>query len=154
MEMPKPSDAHKKLLKLVGRWNGEEKLYPSPWDPTGGMAKGLAVNKAELDGFFVVQDYQQERNGRINFRGHGVFGWDQFENCYVVHWFDSMGTPPQVMKGTFENSVLSLVGKFPQGFNRGIWDYSKEGKVTFKMEVSMDGKNWQPMMEGNYTKER
>jgi hypothetical protein len=65
-----------------------------------------------------------------------------------------MGTPPQVMKGTFEVDVLSVVGQFPQGFNRAIWDYSKDGRSAFSMEVSMDGKNWKKMMEGSYTKEK
>src|SRR5689334_22163707 len=91
MEMPKPTDAHKKLNWLTGNWAGEEKMFPSPWDPKGGMAKARIHNRSAIDGFNVVQDYEQEHGGAVNFRGHGVFSYDANQKCYVLHWWDSMG---------------------------------------------------------------
>jgi|GEM_PF-3960233 len=76
MQMPKPTDAHRKLEKLAGSWHGEEQISPSPLDPVGGKAFGRLTNRLALDGFVVLQDYEQERDGVVNFRGHGVFGWD------------------------------------------------------------------------------
>lgn len=152
MEMPKPTDAHKKLQKLIGAWSGEEKLFPSPWDPIGGMATGRVQNRAALDGFAVIQDYSQERGGLTTYLGHGVFGWDAQGQSYTFHWFDSMGMPPNLYRGNFQGAVLSMTHKGPQGHSRAIFDFSKEGKYYFKMEMSQDGNKWMTFMEGNYTK--
>ena len=152
MEMPTPGDAHKKLAQLVGQWTGTETLHPSPWDPKGGSATGRIQNRAELGGFVVVQDYEQERNGTINFRGHGVFGWDAKDQCYTLHWFDTMGMPPNTFRGSFEGNVLSLIDKNANGVNRAIFYFTKSDAYTFKMEVSQDGKQWFAMMDGSYEK--
>ena len=41
MEMPKVGTEQKRLNELFsGTWRGEEKLYPSDWDPKGGTAFG------------------------------------------------------------------------------------------------------------------
>ncbi len=153
MEMPKPSTEHKNLQRLVGRWKGDEKLYPSPWDPKGGMATGRVENKSALDGFIVVQDYSQERGGAPTFRGHGVFSYDPNQKCYLMHWFDSMGAPVNEFKGTFEGKILSLSSKGMMGINRASFDLSRDNSYTFTMEISQDGKQWVPFMEGSYSRE-
>ncbi|MBI4549087.1 MAG: DUF1579 family protein [Ignavibacteriae bacterium] len=149
--MPKPTDAHKKLEKLIGSWSGQEKLHPSPWDPKGGTARGRVTNRSALDGFVVVQDYEQERNGVINFCGHGVFGWNAAQQCYTLHWFDSMGMPPNEFRGSFKNDVLTMTSQDPQGHSRATFDFSKENQYSFRMEVSQDGKQWHTFMEGKYS---
>lgn len=154
MEMPKPSEAHRKLEKMVGDWTGEEKIYPSPFDPQGGVAIARVHNKLGLAGFAVIQDYEQERNGVVNFSGHGIFRHDAFQNCYVMHWFDSMGMPPSEFKGTFDNDVMIATAKQAQGVSRATLDFSKAGTYTFKMEVSPDGNQWFPFMEGKYAKQK
>ena len=153
MEMPKPTEAHKKLERIAGRWKGEEKLYPSPWDPKGGTATGTVINRLDLDGFAVLQDYKQEKSGAVSFKGHAVICWDFVQKSYVMYWFDSMGTPPNEFRGSFEDNVMSLTNKSPQGLSRALMDFSRDGKYSFKMDVSQDGKQWQTFMEGNYTKE-
>ena len=153
MEMPKPTAAHRQLEKMVGRWTGEEKLFPSPWDPQGGTAIARLENRFALDGFAVVQDYEQERDGKINFRGHGVIRWDATQQCYEMYWFDSMGMPPNVFRGNFDGEVLTLIGKDLQGHSRTVFDLNKKTQYTFRMEVSPDGNQWFTFMEGNYTRE-
>ena len=153
MEMPKPTDAHKKLERLAGKWKGEEKMYPSPWDPAGGMAVARVNNRPALDGFTVVQDYEQERNGAVTFRGHGVFSYDTAQQCYVLHWWDTMGMPPNQFKGTIDGNILTLTDKNPRGLSRAVFDLRQEGKYNFKMEVSQDGKQWMTFVEGNYNRE-
>ena len=154
MEMPKITPEHKKLDRLVGRWRGEEKLYHSPWEPKGGAATGRVNNRSALDGFIVVQEYEQERNGAATFRGHGVFSYDPDRKGYSMHWFDSMGGPPNEFKGDFEGNVLRLTALAQMGHSRATFDLSREDNYTFKMEVSQDGKQWYTFMEGNYAKER
>ena len=153
MEMPKPTEAHRKLEKLVGSWSGEEKISPSPWDPQGGTAVGRVQNRLALDGFIVVQDYEQERGGAVNFRGHGVFSWDSMQQCYVLHWFDSMGMPPNEFCGNFDDNVLTLSSSGPQGHSRAVFDFREEGSYTFRMDVSQDGSEWYTFMEGKYARQ-
>lgn len=154
MEMPRPTEKQEKMHRLVGRWRGEEKLFPSPWDPEGGTAVGRVDNRCALDGFVVLQDYEQERNGAISFRGHGVFSWNSVQQCYIMHWFDSMGTPVNEYKGDFEGPVLTLSCDMPQGGkSRAVFDFGPEGKYGFRMEISQDGEQWSPFMEGLYSRE-
>ena len=153
MDMPKPTEAHRKLEKLVGSWSGEERLHPSPWDPQGGTALGRVRNRVALDGFIVVQDYEQERGGSINFRGHGVFSWDPSRPCYLLHWFDSMGMPPNEFRGNFQGDVLIMTSQGPQGHSRAVFDFVEKGLYRFRMEVSQDGDQWYTFMEGKYTLE-
>ena len=153
MEMPKPTDAHRKLERLAGRWSGEERMSPSPWDPKGGTAIGRVNNKVALDGLAVVQEYEQVSGGATTFRGHGVFRWDANEKCYVLHWFDSMGMAPNDFRGDFKGNVLTMTDKNPRGQNRATFDFTQDGKYGFKLEMSQDGKQWMTMMEGQYSKQ-
>ena len=150
MEMPRPGEAHKRLEKLVGSWIGEEVMQPSPWAPEGGTATGRVTNRMALDGFNIIQDYEQERNGVVTFRGHGIFSWDAMRHDYVLHWFDSMGMPPNEFRGDFDGDVLTLNSRGPQGHSRGIHDFTRPGSYTFKMDMSQDGSQWQNFMEATY----
>ena len=79
MDMPKVSDEMKRLTELfAGTWRGEEKLYPSEWDPAGGPALGTWTVRPGVDGFCLLVDYDEERDGKVVYRGHGVHGWDSF----------------------------------------------------------------------------
>jgi hypothetical protein len=82
MEMPRPTESHQKLNLLAGRWTGQERLSPSPWDPKGGTVTGRSDNRIALDGFVLLHDYEQERGGAITFRGHGVLSYDAQGQCY------------------------------------------------------------------------
>ena len=152
MDMPKVTDAHRMLERLAGRWSGQEKLSPSPWDPAGGMAIARINNRIALGGFAVIQDYEQERNGEVSFHGHGVFQYDANQKNYVLHWFDSMGMGANEFRGDCKDNVYTFMSKSPQGENRVTFDFRQNGKYTFKLEASMDGKQWMTFMDGTYTK--
>ena len=151
MDMPKPGDAHKKLEVLIGDWSGRETLHPSPWDPAGGTASATVTNRWIADGFAVVQDYQQRRGGKVTFSGHGVFWFDPAKQEYVMHWWDSMGGTGGEYRGQFTGGLLMLGAPMPQGGqSRTTWNITGPGSHTFLMEVSQDGENWMPAMEGRY----
>lgn len=152
MEMPKPTEAHRKLNALAGRWTGQEKMCPSPWDPTGGTAVGRSDNRLSVDGFVVLHDYEQERNGAVSFRGHGVFSYDSVAKSYLLHWWDSMGVAANVFKGDFEGTTLRMVCRDAQGNSRATWESLDAGRYRFRMEMSPDGQQWTTMMEGDYTR--
>ena len=153
MEMPKPGEAHARLLKLVGRWHGEETVHPAPWDPAGGTATAVVENRVVLDGFAVVQEYQQTRGGKLNFSGHGLFWWDGAADQYVMTWFDSMMGVPAEYRGAFDGEVLRLVHTMKQGgFARCSFDCTTAGRYTFRLEMSPDGTTWAPSLEGAYNR--
>jgi hypothetical protein len=154
MDMPKPSDQHKKLNALTGTWVGSETLNPSPWGP-GGTFRGRYTMHMDLDGFFMIQDYLQEQNGRTTYRGHGVFGFDTEHAEYTWYWVDSMGMPPAAAsRGKWQGDTLMFEHAQGQGgTERGRYTYrfKSERALYFKIENSQDGgKSWQTFMEGNY----
>lgn len=152
MQMPSLVAAHKELERLVGSWRAEEQIHPSAFDPVGGKAIGRVRNVPALDGFAVVQDYEQERGGRVTFRGHGVFRYDTTHGRYEVHWFDSFGSGPSLMTGQFNGPVLTLAADTPFK-SRAIWDFSSPGRYGYRMELSPDGTTWAPFITGNYIRE-
>lgn len=153
MEMPKPGDPHKKLSALVGEWSGGETLHPSPWDPAGGTASAHVRNRWIVDGFAVVQEYEQRRGGEVTFRGHGVFWFDPAREEYVMHWWDSMGGTGGEYRGRFDGDTLTLGAPMPQGGqSRTSWRLTDPDAHVFLMEVSPDGETWHPAMEGQYRK--
>jgi len=154
MEMPKPQDEHRKLKTLTGSWVGEETIYPSPWDPQGGPAKSKFQARADMDGFFVLADYVEERGGQVAYRGHGVYGYDPQTKAYTMHWFDSMGSgSPAPARGRWEGDRLSFEATSPMGQSRYSYRFESDDRYTFTIESSQDGgKTWNKMMDGRFTR--
>jgi hypothetical protein len=150
MGMPEPSDGHRRLQQLVGDWEGEETMHPSQWDPNGGSALGRNRNRLDLGGFAVVSDYSQERDGQVTFTGHGVYTYSPESDQYTLHWFDCLGTPPEVFVGDLEDNVLTLAHGGPGMHARMTSDFSTDGLMGAKMEMSPDGAEWQVLFEATY----
>lgn len=153
MEMPEPTSGHRKLEMLVGRWRGVETMHPSPWDPEGGTATGLNDFRLALNGFALITEYEQERGGVITFRGHGVMTYDPDDARYVLHWFDSMGSPPEVFTGAFEGEVLTIGHGGPGMHARLTYDLTRSGVLGARMELSEDGENWATFFECDYERD-
>ncbi len=150
MEMPKPGKAHEFLSRMAGVWVGQEHMYPSPWAPEGSDADAHVENRLALGGFSLIQDYVQSQNGQQTFEGHGVLGWDSAASEYIMHWWDAMGMPVNVFRGHETGGVMVLTSIGPHGSSKGTWDFSKDGTYIFRMEVSPDGEQWFPMVDGVY----
>jgi Protein of unknown function (DUF1579) len=150
MEMPKPTDGHRKLEKMAGEWSGKETMYPSPWDPKGGVASARLKSQMALGGFALVSDYEQERDGTVTYQGHAVYTYDPNEQTYSLHWFDSMGSPAEAFRGKFEGGVLTLLSRNARGHARMSYDLSGKDALKSKMEVSEDGENWTTFFDGEY----
>jgi len=152
MQMPQPTDAHKKLETLVGEWVGTETMQPGPHMPEGGTAEGRVTNRLALGGMAVIQNYEQVGNGQVQYSGHGVFQYDSKTEQYTCAWFDCFGMPPNMFTGTFDGDVLKLQDSGASGQHmRCQWDTSGGG-LTFEMEGSQDGENWIKMMGGSYSR--
>jgi hypothetical protein len=149
--MPKPNENHRRLLALAGEWVGDEKLSLSPWGP-GGAAVGRTTSRPALDGFFLLQDYVEEKDGRTVFRGHGIFGWDDRQHCYVWYWFDSMGmAPPAPARGAWEGDTLTFTNEGGGQTNRYVFRFAGKDHYALLIESSRDGgATWQTLIEGDY----
>ena len=152
MNMPTPSPGHLLLEKLVGNWEGEETMHPSEWDPKGGVAIGRNQHRLGIGGFAIIADYEQERSGTITFTGHGVYTYDPKTDRYTLHWFDSIGSPPEVFVGGFDGDVLTLAHGGPGMHARATYDFSTPGTMKGMMEMSPDGQEWKILFEGMYRK--
>ena len=153
--MPQPTDEHKKLYILAGEWEGDENIAPSPWGP-GGPARGFSSIHVAVDGFFVVQDYVEVKDGRTVFRGHGIYGWDAAQQTYTWYWCDSMGqVPPQPSRGRWQGDTLVFQSSSPQAQGRYTYRFEGEAIYHFKLENSFDGGDtWLTFMDGTYKKTR
>lgn len=154
MEMPKPTEEHRRLVSLLaGHWSGVEKMHPSPWDPQGGTAKATIDARAACDGFCVVTEYVQKRDGRVSYVGHGVTGYDAQHRRYLQHWSDSVsGMPPEAKPGVFDGDTLTFHGAGPAGRTRYVYRFATPGVQEFRIEVSPDGAVWHPFIEGRYVR--
>jgi len=150
MEMPAPGEQHKVLERLVGVWEGEETLYPSPWDPDGGTAAGRYEARMGLDGFFLIVDNEQRRGGRVNYRGHGVFGWDARGQCYTMYWFDSVGLDPAGPAiGSWDGTALVFEHEHHLAHSRHTFTIAGD-QFRLLLENSASGTDWRPFLEGTY----
>lgn len=149
-EMPRPTAEHERLHRMVGSWIADETIHPSPWGP-GGAAIGRATARVALDGLAVVTDYEQERDGRIGYRGHGVFGYDASESRWYMQWFDNMSpAPAQPVWGTWAGDTLTFEMQMPgRGHNRYAYAFAGDG-YTFTLSASKDGQTWSTFSEGRF----
>lgn len=154
METPRPSQEHRRLSAFAGTWIGEETIHPSPWDPWGGPAVGRTEARMDLDGFYLITDYVEERDGHVRFRGHGVYGWDPVGACYTMSWFDSMGLDGGIRAaGHWVGDTLTFERSQGEVTARYVYQLEGEGRYTFRIETSADGTTWRVFMEGTYVRQ-
>jgi hypothetical protein len=146
--------AQLEIEAMAGTWHGEERIHPAPWDPAGGAAHGVVVNRTALNGQVLVQDYTQSRGGSVVFSGHGVLRLDADTQELVFHWFDSLRTAPAEFRGGFDGHALTLVRREARGSARAVWEFALDGgSYRYRMDVSGDGESWTPYLEGTYVRD-
>ena len=103
-------------------------------------------------GFALLADYEQERDGAITFTGHGVYTYDPKEDRYSLHWFDCMGSPPELFVGVIDADVLTLAHGGPGMHARMTYDFSTPDTMKGMMGMSQDGTDWEVLFEAVYTR--
>jgi hypothetical protein len=153
MDMPRPGAEHERLFsRLQGHWSGPEQLAPSPWGE-GGAAIGRTHCRVALDGMTLVQEYEEEKDGRVCFRGHGVFLIEPGSGDVLWWWFDSMGFPPEPARGRWDGDTLLFEKKTPRGEARYRYDFASDG-YRFTIENRFPGQvEFSEFMHGNYRRD-
>lgn len=147
-ETPIPGPEHARLALFEGTWEGDEEIAPSPRGP-GGLAWGRIVMTREVDGLFLVQDYVEELDARVVFRGHGIIGWDPASKAYSWYWVDSTGTPGAPVLGRWEGDALVFTRAVPEGEQRFTFRLAGR-RLSFESQARTSGQGWARMMAGTY----
>src|ERR1700738_2660325 len=106
---PQPLAEHRRLAAFAGEWSGEETGYSSRWGE-GGSATSHVTARSDLNGFYLIQDTRQTRNGGETFASHALFTYDREDRLYKLFWHDSLGYhPPSPASGGWSGKSLILV---------------------------------------------
>jgi hypothetical protein len=120
------------------------------------MAMGRYKCRVDIGGFFVIQDYVEERDGRVVYQGHGIFGWDDAAQKYTWFWVDSLGhVPSAASRGTWTGDTLVFEHE-AVGNERGRYTFSfrDEDSYDFRVENSQDGgQTWRLFLEATYQRQ-
>ena len=114
-----------------------------PWQPIWALRKWPLIQVLAV---YLV-------GGVVTFQGHGVMTYDSNEARYVLHWFDSMGSPPEVFTGTFEGDVLTVGHGGPGMHARLTYDLTRKGVLRSRMDLSEDGADWAGFFECDYERD-
>jgi Protein of unknown function (DUF1579) len=153
MNMPKPGPEQKKLDYFTGNWTCESDLKPGPMGPGGKMT--MTDDTKWMDGGFFVVIHSQYKSPMGNGSGISFLGYDGDEKKYTYNEFNSDGEAI-VSKGTVDGDSWTWIGdmKQPAGKGRFSEKILSPTSYNFKFEMSTDGANWMPIMDGKCTKHK
>jgi hypothetical protein len=150
LDAPTPLEEHRKLAAFAGEWVGEEMVYPSRWT-AGGPATSRVVARVALNGFYLIQDTVQMRDGKESFATHGVFTFDRDDRTYKLFWHDSLGYySPAPASGAWVGNKLTLVRGSLRGNARHVYEIVDKDSYTMKIQFSPDAEGWSDVLTGTY----
>ena len=145
-----PLPEHARLAAFAGEWNGEEVVFPSRWTE-GGTATSRVVARMDLNGFYLIQDSVQTRDGKQSFATHGIFTFDREDRTYKGFWYDSLGyTPPSPASGGWVGKTLTLVRGSLRGNARHVYEIIDDDSYSLKIQFSPDAEGWADVLTGVY----
>ena len=145
-----PLPEHARLAAFAGEWDGEEMVFPSRWT-AGGPATSRTVARMDLNGFYLIQDSVQMRDGKQVFATHGLFTYDRDDRTYKLFWYDSLGyTPPSPASGGWVGKTLTLVRGSLRGNARHVYEIINEDSYSLKIQFSPDAEGWADVLTGVY----
>lgn len=145
-----PLPEHARLAAFAGEWDGEEVVFPSRWN-AGGPATSRIVARMDLNGFYLIQDGVQMRDGKQVFATHGLFTYDRDDRTYKLFWYDSLGyTPPSPASGGWVGKTLTLVRGSLRGNARHVYEIINEDSYSLKIQFSPDAEGWADVLTGVY----
>ncbi|MHB0772185.1 DUF1579 domain-containing protein [Bradyrhizobium sp. 5.13L] len=145
-----PLPEHARLAAFAGEWNGEEVVFPSRW-MEGGPATSRVVARMDLNGFYLIQDSVQMRDGKQAFATHGIFTYDRDDRTYKLFWYDSLGyTPPSPASGGWVGKTLTLVRGSLRGNARHVYEIIDDNSYSLKIQFSPDAEGWADVLTGVY----
>jgi hypothetical protein len=165
MKLAAPSEGHKRLEPMVGKWDAVVKVYMGGPDAPASESKGEAESEWILGGRFVLSKYKgtvSMGGPPMPFEGTGMLGYDNYRQMYVGNWADSMGTPMLFMTGAasqdgttvtmygeMDEPTMKIIGRMVKYVTRFI-DKDKYVWEMYDLHVGPDYK----VMEITYTRKK
>ena len=119
-EKAKPSAEMKRLARLVGRWQSEEKYEVTPFSPHGGEGKGAEMIHRGPGGLSIVMNYRSA--GTMgDYTGTGIVTWSPEKNSYVEFWVDSGAPGGELWAGNWEGEELVFTSTQKMGDQTVHW---------------------------------
>ncbi len=101
-EAGKPGPEHSKLDPLVGEWTYTSKVWMDPSQPpmesSGTIKRHWILGKRFLEERVVGKG----PDGKSEFEGRGIIGYDKVQGKYTYGWICSMGTGMSSGLGTYD----------------------------------------------------
>ena len=105
----------------------------------------------DLNGFYLIQDSVQLRDGKQVFATHGIFTWDREDRAYKLFWYDSLGyTSPSPASGGWVGNTLTLVRGSLRGNARHVYEILDDKSYALKIQFSPDAEGWADVLSGVY----
>jgi len=153
-ELPKPGPELDVLKADVGTWDVEIKTWGGPGEPT--VTRGKETNRM-LGGFWLLTDFQGNMMG-LEFKGHGIYGYDTEKKQYVGTWIDSLSPNKMEMVGKHDHDNRTMtfegMGPGPDGNPAKhvlTSKYKDDGTRVMTMHMQV-GEDMMKIFEMDYTK--
>ena len=139
---------------FAGEWTGEEMVYPSRWT-AGGPATSHVTARIDLNGFYLIQDTRQTRDGKETFAAHGVFTYDRDGSALqtVLAQFARL-LPAVAGLRRLERQELILVRGSLRGNARHVYEIIDDNSYSMKIQFSPDAEGWADVLTGVYRRVR
>jgi hypothetical protein len=131
----KPGEHHKVLERMVGTWDASMSF------PGADGLKGVETNAMQMNGLWLVGDFEMADFMGAPFSGHSVIGYDARKQKYVGMWVDSFTDRITTSEGDYDRANDRLVmhaenldhmtGELRK--ERHITEFKASGARTFKM---------------------
>lgn len=108
MKMATPGPQHAMLKEAVGTWNTETKHWMGPGEPS--VSKGVAVFTMLMGDRYLQEDFTSSFGG-MEFKGRGIYGFDNAKQKYTSAWCDNMSTGLMTMVGTYDEATKTMTLK-------------------------------------------
>jgi hypothetical protein len=137
-------DAMKKLDFMVGNWEGDEKWWMGPGDPT--IVKAKAAVTLEGSGRFLVSRFEEKGTPLGDMSGLSVITYDPAEKVYKL-WDFTANSQGTLAQGNFEDGVF-VVTMDTEGSGLKMklkFFYKKlsDAEYELRIDASFDeGKTW------------
>jgi hypothetical protein len=131
-EAAQPTAEHQKLQPLAGNWTYTSKFWMDPSQPPM-ESTGTIQRKWILGNRFLEESVTGKGpDGKTDFEGRGVVGYDKTQQKYTMGWICSMGTGLMTSLGTVDASGKTFT------FDTEEYCPIRQRKVKGRQEVRID----------------
>jgi hypothetical protein len=154
MPMGQPEEM-KAMEGMAGHYKIAMKYKMDPTAADWSESEGTAEYSLVLDGCAMKVVFKADMMGRT-MTGHQYLTYNRMSGKWQSMWTDDMGAYISYMEGDMADGKMVLLGEesmMGQTIQmRSTTENITDGGFDWKMEMSMDGTNWMPMMMGSYSR--